>query len=144
MSGNFYHSASAQASAIQPAIFFLDRPRGDDYLKRLPKVTDGLQPAWKGVKVMECTTIRAGEECGFMKATGCSFNGGSCKEAIEQCQGCGRVVEFNGGLYCSTYMNPAIKWRLGRCNLATHVKEKIEIDQIMLNPLKASKRSMGR
>jgi len=79
-----------------------------------------------------------------MKPSGCSYNGGSCHEAVEQCQGCARIVEYNDELYCSSYMDPAAKWRLGRCNLATHVKEKIQIDEIKLNPLKASKRSMGR
>ncbi|MGD8757754.1 MAG: PxxKW family cysteine-rich protein, partial [Deltaproteobacteria bacterium] len=33
------------------------------------------------------------------------------------------------------------KWKNGRCNLATHVKDTAKSDAAKINPLKASKRS---
>lgn len=62
---------------------------------------------------------------------------------VEPCDGCARIFEFNDDMYCQTYPTPAAKWRLGKCNFATHVKEAVAIDQVKLNPLKASKRGMA-
>ena len=93
---------------------------------------------------MLCTTVRAGQECAFMSKAGCSYNGGICEPAVEACEGCAKLIEVEGGFYCSSAPNPAVKWRLGKCNLATHVKEMIAVDQVKLNPIKASKRAVGR
>jgi hypothetical protein len=41
-------------------------------------------------------------------------------------------------------MNPAAKWRLGFCNLATHAKPEIKVVTVKVNPLKAAKRAAGR
>ncbi len=79
-----------------------------------------------------------------MSKKGCTFNGGECEPAVDPCQGCGRLVEVEAGVYCTTCPAPASKWRLGLCNQATHVKEQIEVEKTRLNPLKASKRAMGR
>jgi len=93
---------------------------------------------------MKCTTIKAGEECVFMAKAGCGFNGGSCKPVVEACDGCERVMEVESGLYCGLFPDPSSKWRLGRCNMATHVKEDIKVEAAKLNPLKASKRAAAR
>ncbi len=91
---------------------------------------------------MQCETVRKGSQCTFMAKKGCSFNGGSCNPAVEACAGCNKVVEFNGGLYCSIAPDPAAKWRLGSCNFATHIERgQIQEDARKLNPLKASKRA---
>ena len=62
---------------------------------------------------------------------------------VEACEGCGRIVEREDGLYCQASNFPQIKWRLGLCNLATHVKEAVESNTAKINPLKASKRAAG-
>ena len=84
---------------------------------------------------MLCTTVRTGQECAFMTKAGCSYNGGSCEPAVEACEGCAKLIEANGGFYCASTPNPTVKWRLGKCNLATHVKEVIAADQVKLNPI---------
>ncbi len=90
---------------------------------------------------MVCTSIKPGVECLFMTKNGCQYNGGACHQIIEQCEGCQKVREFPSGKYCISFPDPAIKWRTGVCNMATHVKGtngKALADKI--NPLKASKR----
>ena len=89
---------------------------------------------------MICTTIREGQECSFMKKTGCSYNGGVCREVIEQCEGCGHIGTFAAGKYCVAYPEPALKWKNGNCNFATHIKAAAAVKE-KINPLKASKRA---
>ncbi len=90
---------------------------------------------------MVCSTVKAGTACTFMSAKGCSFNGGSCYPAVEQCDGCDRNKEFSSGKYCLSYPDPSQKWKLGNCNLATHIKKAPAQIAPKINPLKASKRS---
>jgi hypothetical protein len=92
---------------------------------------------------MNCATVKEGSFCGFMTSTGCGYNGGQCHTVVEECQGCGKVESFSAGEYCTSYANPAVKWEFGRCNFATHMKAE-KSDSRKVNPLKASKRSMGR
>ncbi|MFO7838231.1 MAG: PxxKW family cysteine-rich protein [Desulfosalsimonadaceae bacterium] len=89
---------------------------------------------------MKCTTVRKGEECPFMTANGCVFNGGSCREIVEACSGCNRVVDYEGGWFCSVAPDPAVKWKNGNCNLATHVSTETVEKKQKINPIKASKR----
>ena len=89
---------------------------------------------------MICTTIRNGEECAFMSARGCTFNGGACHKVIESCDGCSRSKEFESGWYCSAAPDPSIKWKNGNCNIATHITTSVKQDKAKLNPIKASKR----
>ena len=92
---------------------------------------------------MECQTNRRGENCNFMTAKGCSFQGGACYPVVEQCEGCAKVVEYETGRFCAVYPHPEMKWRKGPCNFATHVKREIEKDASgkKINPLKAAKRA---
>jgi len=76
-----------------------------------------------------------------MGRAGCTFNGGSCYPVVEACEGCSRIIEANGGLYCQVAPDPRVKWRMGTCNLATHVKDQVKAVGSKLNPLKASKRA---
>lgn len=93
---------------------------------------------------MICTTVKAGSDCAFMTKVGCGYNGGSCHPVVETCEGCQRVKELETGRYCSTYPNPAQKWKTGNCNFATHIKvEKVQ-QQNKVNPIKASKRLKGK
>lgn len=89
---------------------------------------------------MICETVRKGHECPFMTAKGCSYKGGVCREIVEKCDGCGRSVEMESGWYCSTCPEPSLKWKLGSCNLATHIKAEDKKAKQKINPLKASKR----
>jgi hypothetical protein len=88
---------------------------------------------------MLCTTVRKGEECVFMAKNGCSYTGGSCTAIVEACTGCGRGKEYETGWYCSAAPAPALKWKNGDCNLATHIVI-VAKEQAKVNPLKASKR----
>ncbi|MGB7918663.1 MAG: PxxKW family cysteine-rich protein [Desulfobacterales bacterium] len=89
---------------------------------------------------MICTTVREGRECPFMTAKGCSYNGGICHEIVEQCNGCGRKVEVQTGWYCASCPDPSLKWKIGNCNMATHVSSTTLQASAKINPLKASKR----
>jgi uncharacterized protein DUF6811 len=90
---------------------------------------------------MICTTVREGLECPFMTKKGCSYNGGACHEAVEACEGCGRSKEFTSGWFCTSFPEPATKWKNGNCNMATHVTAQIATNKVKINPLKASKRA---
>ncbi len=96
---------------------------------------------------MECTTNRPGSQCTFMGKNGCTYAGGACFEIVEKCEGCSRIVAYETGKFCAVYPHPAMKWKRGICNFATHVKREIEKDASgkKINPLKAAKRaSRGR
>ncbi len=41
---------------------------------------------------------------------------------IDKCKGCDRI----NGQFCSAYLFPDKKWRLGDCNLASHIIERID------------------
>jgi hypothetical protein len=89
---------------------------------------------------MICTTVREGDNCVFMTAKGCSYNGGTCLPIIDQCNGCNRTGEFETGVYCTAAPDPSLKWKNGTCNIATHVKTETETKKQKINPIKASKR----
>ena len=89
---------------------------------------------------MVCTTVKEGTECFFMTKNGCQFNGGSCHPIVEQCEGCQKIKELPTGKYCLSFPDPAIKWRVGACGMATHMKASKSKGNGRLNPLKASKR----
>lgn len=92
--------------------------------------------------MLECMTVKKGMKCPFMTAKGCNFNGGTCHLIVEQCEGCANIMETEAGKYCRICPDPAAKWRLGRCNFATHVKNGNgkNGNGKWINPLKASKR----
>jgi len=89
---------------------------------------------------MICTTTRNGDECVFMKADGCSFEGGTCSSIVEQCEGCAKVKDYESGKYCTAFPQPEAQWRLGSCNMATHVQTESAESKKKINPIKASKR----
>ena len=78
---------------------------------------------------MQCVTVKEGVECAFMGKSGCGFNGGSCKQIVEQCVGCDRVVVFEESKFCRVFPEPAAKWRRGPCNMATHVKVESKVPE---------------
>lgn len=61
-----------------------------------------------------------------------------------KCDGCDRIIEVESTKYCKTYSTPEAKWKLGICNFATHVKREITTTTVKINPIKASKRAMGK
>lgn len=71
------------------------------------------------------------------------FKGILCEEIIDQCKGCARVMIGAGKEYCAVYPQPAMKWRKGTCNFATHAKIELVKDESgkKINPLKAAKRA---
>ena len=89
---------------------------------------------------MICTTVREGDDCVFMTANGCGYNGGACLPIIDQCMGCNRTSEFPTGTYCTAVPDPSLKWKTGNCNVATHVKTVAASKKQKINPIKASKR----
>ena len=72
------------------------------------------------------------------------FKNGLFQTVIDKCEGCERVVAYEGSQYCGTYVNPAAKWRLGLCNFATHAKPEVVVATVRINPLKAAKRAARR
>ncbi|MCD6153702.1 MAG: PxxKW family cysteine-rich protein [Syntrophobacterales bacterium] len=90
---------------------------------------------------MVCQTIKAGIECAFMTKKGCGFNGGSCHQIIDKCEGCNKIIEYATGKYCMIYPNPAGKWAIGGCPSASHIKNDAGARDQKINPLKASKRA---
>jgi hypothetical protein len=90
---------------------------------------------------MDCSTVKSGVECVFMTKKGCAFNGGTCHPAVEACDGCSRTSEYSSGWFCTACPDPSSKWKNGRCNLATHVKDAVKSETSKINPLKASKRN---
>ena len=93
---------------------------------------------------MQCQTIQPGVECNFWTKNGCTFEGNSCHNVVEACEGCERIVDSEIGPVCSAYPAPEKKWTGGLCNFATHQKVEIENIEQKINPLKASKRAAGR
>lgn len=78
---------------------------------------------------MQCATVKEGVECTFMSKKGCVFNSGSCHPIVEQCQGCDRTKEYPDGVFCLVFPDPAVKWRRGPCNMATHIKTETKAQQ---------------
>ena len=73
---------------------------------------------------------------------GVVFNGMPMSPVIEKCEGCERIKDFEGERFCSSYPRPDMKWKLGACNFATHVKATVDKEgKVKVNPLKASKRA---
>lgn len=71
---------------------------------------------------------------------GMLYNGAIFQPIIDKCEGCGRIREFEGQNYCSSYPMPTAKWSMGTCNFSTHAKASNGA-QAKVNPLKASKRA---
>jgi hypothetical protein len=71
---------------------------------------------------------------------GMKYNGAVFQPVVDKCEGCGRISEFEGGKYCSSYPMPAAKWSMGNCNFSTHARA-TQAAQAKVNPLKASKRA---
>jgi GH24 family phage-related lysozyme (muramidase) len=90
---------------------------------------------------MICQTVKIGTECSFMTKKGCGFIGGQCKAAIDKCEGCSRIFEWESGKYCKIYADPAGRWVIGVCPSATHLKVEMKESTQKINPLKASKRA---
>jgi hypothetical protein len=90
---------------------------------------------------MICQTIKTGTECAFMTKKGCGFSGGVCRPIVEQCEGCGKVLETANGRYCKVYPDSASKWLTGKCPTASHIKLEVKEAAQKVNPLKASKRA---
>lgn len=89
---------------------------------------------------MQCQTVLPGTECTFWSKNGCTAEGNTCQNVIEECEGCERIVEGTIGPVCSAAPFPVKKWMTGLCNFATHRKVEIKIEEIKVNPIKASKR----
>ncbi len=90
---------------------------------------------------MLCQTVKVGVECTFMTKNGCTFTGASCNPVIESCVGCNKVADYPTGQYCRVYADPASRWVVGKCAIASHVTREIKDSSQKINPLKASKRS---
>lgn len=73
-----------------------------------------------------------------------NYSDGRFQPIIDKCEGCGRIVEQEEVQYCTSYLYPAAKWKLGFCNFATHAKPEINIIKVRINPLKAAKRASKR
>lgn len=88
---------------------------------------------------MICETTKKGEDCSFMSKQGCTYKDNTCQPIVEECDGCEKTKEFAAGKFCTAYPEPALKWKTGKCNFATHVKREAKKEKV-INALKASKR----
>ena len=73
-----------------------------------------------------------------------NYSDGGFQPVIEKCDGCSRIVEQDGNKFCTSFLNPTAKWKIGICNFATHAKPEINITKVRINPLKAAKRASKR
>lgn len=89
---------------------------------------------------MQCQTVLPGTECTFWAKSGCTFEDNTCQNVIEECEGCERIVEGTIGPVCSAAPSPVKKWLTGLCNFATHRKVEVKVEELKVNPIKASKR----
>ncbi|WP_243546263.1 PxxKW family cysteine-rich protein [Pseudodesulfovibrio tunisiensis] len=81
-------------------------------------------------------------EGAVMTENGLSYKGVIMEPVVEKCEGCDRMVDFEGQNFCPTYAQPARKWAGGVCNFATHVRAEMDKGgKVKINPLKASKRA---
>jgi hypothetical protein len=80
----------------------------------------------------------------MQKQTAVNYSDGRFQPIIDKCDGCGRVVEQDGTQFCTSYLYPAEKWKLGICNFATHAKPEITVTTVRINPLKAAKRAAAK
>lgn len=92
---------------------------------------------------MLCTTVRKNVECPFMTKQGCSYDGNVCRPIVPSCEGCAKIIEYEGGFYCQILPDPMAKWKVGNCNMATHVSNLKAESKQKINPIKASKRKKG-
>jgi hypothetical protein len=63
------------------------------------------------------------------------------EKVIPQCSGCKKVLEDNT---CEAYISPKSKWRLGNCNLASHLVVKDTKTEGGYKPKKYGKKRRGR
>ena len=52
------------------------------------------------------------------------------------------AIEWNGKV-CLVAPSPSHKWAGGMCNFATHRRVEIKLEELKINPLKASKKAAG-
>ncbi|MDR1049887.1 MAG: PxxKW family cysteine-rich protein [Deltaproteobacteria bacterium] len=57
-----------------------------------------------------------------MAKKGCGFLGGACKAVDAKCDGCDRVQTVGDSKYCKAFPDPSVRWRIGNCSMATHIK----------------------
>jgi hypothetical protein len=92
---------------------------------------------------MICASAKKGVDCFLVRPAANSTAVGAYTIA-EKCTGCQKAQQFLTGTYCLMFPEPATKWRIGNCNMATHiVKAPSTKETPKLNPLKASKRASG-
>ncbi|MDR1487695.1 MAG: PxxKW family cysteine-rich protein [Deltaproteobacteria bacterium] len=78
-----------------------------------------------------------------MAKSGCGFIGGSCRSIAEKCEGCERVMSHNETKYCLAFPDPSVRWRLGNCSMATHIKAasaKAEASKVRVGQQKQKKK----
>ncbi|MDR2368681.1 MAG: PxxKW family cysteine-rich protein [Deltaproteobacteria bacterium] len=77
---------------------------------------------------MQCDSVKTGVECSFMAKKGCGFSGGTCRPITEKCEGCDRIKPHGEQKFCAAFPDPTVRWRLGNCSLATHIKTESKSD----------------
>jgi hypothetical protein len=88
-------------------------------------------------KRLKCETVRNGFECILMTRKGCAVDG--CSPIVEECEGCKKIGEYDGTMYCNAFIYPHNCWKNGACVLATNLEKTVSA-KAKLNPIKASKR----
>lgn len=104
-----------------------------------------------------CKTVRPSKRCVFWMQNKkyedgkCTFNNGCCLQIIDECEGCVNIEKVGEDLYCKAFMNPSAVWvktaLVDGCSMYTNpekLKELVDNSKKKLNPLKASKRKVGK
>jgi hypothetical protein len=63
-----------------------------------------------------------------MAKSGCGFLGGACRTIPDKCEGCDRIKNYGEQKYCIAFPDPTVRWRIGNCSLATHIKVESKSD----------------
>jgi hypothetical protein len=60
----------------------------------------------------------------------------------EKCEGCDRIKMDNNQKLCAAFPVPSVRWRLGNCNMATHIKTgtKTEASKVRVGQQKQKKK----
>jgi hypothetical protein len=57
-----------------------------------------------------------------------TINDGAARVVAEKCDGCDRIKTVEDKRYCAAFPDPTVRWRLGNCNMATHIKTETKGD----------------
>jgi hypothetical protein len=91
---------------------------------------------------MQNESINPSPDSGAKSKGGAGFLGGTKRTIDAKCEGCDRIKLSEDKKFCAAYPDPTVRWRLGNCNLATHIKveTKAEASKVRVGQQKQKKK----